>query len=228
MEKEGIRGQFKLNTGEPKAKVILQDSDQSYNTVKRIIDILLSVLGIITLLPVFILVIAAIKLESPKGSVFFKQKRVGENERIFYMYKFRSMVPDAEKLLIKLKNQNEVGSHMFKMKQDPRITRVGHFIRKTSIDELPQLLNVIKGEMSLVGPRPPLVNEYVEYSDYHKIRLSVPQGCTGLWQVSGRSEIGFEEMVKLDIKYIHERSLKNDLRIIFLTFAVVITGKGAY
>lgn len=199
-----------------------------YNATKRIIDIVGASLGLLFLSPLFLILAVCIKLEDPKGPVFFKQTRVGKNERTFEMFKFRSMVSNAEELLGKLLVLNEVKGAMFKMKEDPRVTRVGRFIRKTSIDELPQLWNVLKGEMSLVGPRPPLPREVADYSSYDKQRLGVVPGCTGLWQVSGRNHLSFQEMVELDLLYIRERSLRNDIRIIFKTLLVMIGARGAY
>ncbi|MGP7818737.1 sugar transferase [Niallia sp. 01092] len=199
-----------------------------YLLVKRICDILGSFVGLILLAPLFAIIAIIIKLEDPKGTVFFCQKRIGKNGIAFDMYKFRSMVTDAEERLKDLLEYNETTGAMFKMKNDPRVTKIGRFIRKTSIDELPQLWNVLKGEMSLVGPRPPLDREVVDYTDYHKQRLLVTPGCTGLWQVSGRSNIGFEEMVELDIKYIQTRSLFFDLIIIFKTFSLLFGSKDAY
>ncbi|MGG4021694.1 sugar transferase, partial [Geobacillus stearothermophilus] len=144
------------------------------------------------------------------------------------MYKFRSMVTNAEELLESLLHLNEVTGAMFKMKEDPRVTKIGKFIRKTSIDELPQLWNVLKGEMSLVGPRPPLPREVAQYTEYDKQRLLVTPGCTGLWQVSGRNDLGFDEMVELDLKYIRERSLLYDIRIILKTIKIMIKPNSAY
>jgi lipopolysaccharide/colanic/teichoic acid biosynthesis glycosyltransferase len=167
-------------------------------------------------------------VEDRKGPVFFKQIRIGKDGKEFNMYKFRSMVSNAEELLDELLNKNETSGAMFKMKNDPRVTRIGKFIRKTSIDELPQLLNVLKGEMSLVGPRPPLPREVEEYTTYDKQRLVVTPGCTGLWQISGRSNIGFSEMVELDLKYISQRSLLNDLKIIIKTIFVLLGSKDAF
>ena len=144
------------------------------------------------------------------------------------MYKFRSMVSNAEELLENLLEQNETTGAMFKMKNDPRVTKIGRFIRKTSIDELPQLINVLKGDMSLVGPRPPLKREVEVYTQYQKQRLLIQPGCTGLWQVSGRSNIGFEDMVELDLKYIVERSIFKDILIIIKTVLLVFNKNGAY
>jgi exopolysaccharide biosynthesis polyprenyl glycosylphosphotransferase len=201
---------------------------RGYLLAKRIMDLLGAFLGIILLLPVFIIVAICIKLEDPKGPVFFKQIRIGKDGKNFYMYKFRSMVVDAEERLNDLLKYNEVSGAMFKIKEDPRTTKIGKFIRKTSIDELPQLWNVLKGEMSLVGPRPPLPREVAQYTEYDKQRLLVTPGCTGLWQVSGRNDLGFHEMVELDLQYIRERSLLYDLKIIIKTIKVMVKPNGAY
>ncbi|MEH7384318.1 sugar transferase [Bacillus sp. JJ1521] len=195
---------------------------------KRTIDLIGSIFGLLLLLPLFLIVATLIKIEDPKGKVFFKQKRVGKDGIEFEMFKFRSMVSNAEELLDSLKHLNETSGAMFKMKSDPRVTKVGNFIRKTSIDELPQLWNVLRGEMSLVGPRPALPREVEQYNSYHKQRLAVTPGCTGLWQVSGRSNIGFESMVELDLKYISERSFFYDLKIILKTVKVMFGSEGAY
>ncbi|MED4130348.1 sugar transferase [Shouchella miscanthi] len=195
---------------------------------KRSLDIIASLLGIIFLLPSLLVIAILIKYEDRKGPIFFKQVRVGKDGKEFYMYKFRSMVSNAEELLQELLNQNEVSGHMFKMKDDPRVTKVGKFIRKTSIDELPQLLNVLKGDMSLVGPRPPLTREVAEYNNYHKQRLLVKPGCTGIWQVSARNEVGFEEMVDLDIYYMGHRSIIFDVKLIIKTIIVMVSVKNGY
>ncbi|NHN29939.1 sugar transferase [Paenibacillus agricola] len=200
----------------------------TYIFMKRLLDVSLSLCGIMFLLPLFILVAAWIKLEDPKGKVFFKQNRVGKDEVQFPMYKFRSMVSNAEQLKEQLKAQNEVSGAMFKMKDDPRVTRAGKFLRKTSIDELPQLWNVVKGDMSLVGPRPALPSEVQEYTSYDKKRLAVTPGCTGLWQVSGRSNVSFQQMVELDLNYIKNRSIKFDMKIIIKTGFVLFGSKDAY
>jgi len=201
---------------------------RGYLLAKRIMDLLGAFLGIILLLPVFIIVAICIKLEDPKGPVFFKQIRIGKDGKNFYMYKFRSMVVDAEERLNDLLKYNEVSGAMFKIKEDPRTTKIGKFIRKTSIDELPQLWNVIKGDMSLVGPRPPLPREVEQYTKYDMQRLLVTPGCTGLWQVSGRNDLGFNEMVELDLKYIRERSILYDLKIILKTIKIMIKPNSAY
>ncbi len=200
-------------------------SAHSYERWKRLIDIIGSIMGILICLPIFLIVAILIKLEDPKGKILFSQIRVGHNGKEFKMYKFRSMVHDAEIRLEKLLKQNEVEGAMFKMKDDPRITKVGKIIRKTSIDELPQFFNVLFGSMSLVGPRPPLLREVQEYNSYHKQRLLVKPGCTGLWQATVRNSVGFEEMVELDIKYIQNRSIIFDFKIILMTVITLIKGK---
>ena len=196
--------------------------------MKRLVDIFGSLLGLILLSPIILIVAILIKIDDPNGPVFFKQARVGKDETEFHMYKFRSMVTDAEDRLKDLLALNEVSGAMFKMKDDPRITKIGKFIRKTSIDELPQLWNVLKGEMSLVGPRPPLPREVEEYTSYDKQRLLVTPGCTGLWQVSGRSNVDFKEMVQLDLEYINKQSLGFDILIILKTLVVLFGSKDAY
>lgn len=199
-----------------------------YDTSKRIIDIIGSLAGLILLSWLFLIVSLLIKKEDAKGSVFFKQVRVGKDGKQFYMYKFRSMVAEAEQRLEDLLQYNEISGAMFKMKEDPRVTKIGKFIRKTSIDELPQLINVLKGDMSLVGPRPPLPREVQEYTNYDKQRLLVTPGCTGLWQVSGRNDVDFSDMVELDLEYISNRSLLFDIKIIFKTIKVLFGSDNAY
>lgn len=194
---------------------------------KRAIDIIGAIVGLAITLVVGIILAPILLLESP-GPLIFKQKRVGVNGRIFDFYKFRSMYADAEERKKELMAQNEVNGLMFKMENDPRITKVGAFIRKTSIDELPQFWNVLKGDMSLVGTRPPTVDEYQQYSYYQKRRISFRPGITGLWQISGRSDIkDFDEVVKLDLAYIDNWSLMLDIKIILKTLLVVFRGSGA-
>ncbi|WP_261381369.1 sugar transferase [Paenibacillus cremeus] len=195
--------------------------------VKRAIDIIASAILIILLFPVFLLSSAAIKLDS-SGNIIYKQKRIGKNGKPFPMYKFRSMVTNADKLLLELASKNEINGIAFKMKEDPRITKVGRFIRKYSIDELPQLFNVLKGDMSLVGPRPPLPHEVEYYGDWEWRRLEVTPGITGLWQVSGRSDLSFQQWMNLDIYYIENWSLPLDCKILLKTIPVVLKGEGAY
>lgn len=192
-----------------------------YLFIKRIIDIFGSLVGLILLLPVFILVALAIKIEDPKGSIFFSQNRCGKNNKLFQMYKFRSMVSNAEELLEELMEQNEMDGPVFKIKEDPRITKVGKFIRKTSIDELPQLFNVLKGDMTIVGPRPAIPSEVKEYNEYQRQRLLVKPGLTCIWQVSGRNSIGFDEWIEMDLEYIEKRNLWIDAKLIFKTVGVL-------
>ena len=199
----------------------------AYLTIKRVFDIMLSVIAIVLLLPFLLLVMAAIKLDSP-GPAVFVQERSGYKGKIFKMFKFRSMITDAEKFLKMLEEKNEVSGYMFKIKKDPRVTRIGKLIRKTSIDELPQLFNVLRGEMSIVGPRPPIPLEVVKYEAWHNLRLSVRPGLTGLWQISGRNNLGFDDMVRLDLKYIRERSFKYDVKIIISTIPVIFGDSKAY
>lgn len=219
---------FKSAPEYAKAALEERDSKASYLVIKRIMDVMLALIGLVLLSPLFILVALLIKMEDPKGSVFFYQTRIGKNERPFRMYKFRSMVSNAEELLEKLLDQNEVGGAMFKMKEDPRITKIGKFIRKTSIDELPQLWNVVRGDMSLVGPRPALPREVMQYTSYDKQRLSVSPGCTGLWQVSGRNNLSFQEMLELDLEYIERRNLWLDIKVMLRTVKVMVFPNSAY
>lgn len=199
-----------------------------YSMCKRAQDVVLSLIGLILLSPLFLFLAILIKIEDFSGPVFFSQTRVGKNGKEFKMYKFRSMVPNAEQKLSELIHQSDVQGAMFKMKHDPRITKVGRVIRKTSLDELPQLVNVLRGEMSLVGPRPPLPREVSEYTSYDMQRLLVVPGCTGLWQVSGRNHVGFQEMVELDLQYIRERSFLKDLKILLKTVKVLVGSDNAY
>lgn len=209
---------------DPKIKV---NGGCLYLFIKRIIDICASLVGLIILLPVFLIVAISIKIEDPNGKVFFRQERCGKEGKLFNMYKFRSMVSNAEELLHELKELNEMDGPVFKIKEDPRITRVGKFIRKTSIDELPQLINVLKGEMSLVGPRPAIPHEVAEYNDYQRQRLLVKPGLTCIWQVSGRNTIGFDDWIEMDIDYIKNRSFLLDLKLIFKTFGVLFGDENA-
>ena len=195
--------------------------------LKRAMDIVGGLVGCIISVPIIAITAIPLKLESP-GPLIFKQKRVGLNGRVFYIHKLRSMYMDAEERKKSLMAQNEMNGLMFKMQDDPRITKVGKFIRKTSIDELPQFFDVLRGDMSLVGTRPPTLDEYKQYESHHKRRLSMKPGITGLWQVSGRSNIEeFEEVVKLDVQYIDNWSLWGDIKILFKTVYVVFAGRGA-
>jgi exopolysaccharide biosynthesis polyprenyl glycosylphosphotransferase len=194
---------------------------------KNIMDYFFGFLFFIISVPLFLFFGALIKIDS-KGPVFYKQKRCTKGFKPFYMYKFRTMCNDADKRLGELRRYNGADGPIFKMKNDPRVTRVGKFLRKFSIDELPQLINVLRGEMSIVGPRPPLPQEVGEYQEWQKKRLNVKQGITGLWQVSGRSELSFEEMVRLDLYYIQNWSIGMDIKILLKTIPVVIFGRGAF
>ena len=195
--------------------------------IKRTIDIVGAVFGLLITAVLFIFFAPIILIQSP-GPIIFKQKRVGKNGRIFNFYKFRSMYPDAEERKKALMSQNKMEGLMFKMDNDPRIFPFGRFLRKTSLDEFPQFWNVLKGDMSLVGTRPPTLDEYEKYSLYHASRLSIKPGITGLWQISGRSDItNFEDVVKLDREYIRNFSTFEDLRIMLKTVTVVFTGRGS-
>lgn len=203
---------------------------KGYLVVKRLIDIVGSIVGVVLTIPFIFVVGMAIKLESKslRAKVFFVQERVGKDGKTFKMIKFRSMQEDAEEQLKKLLHKNEIKGAMFKMKNDPRVTRVGKFIRKTSIDELPQFFNVLIGDMSLVGPRPPLMREVVQYSAKDKARLLVKPGITGLWQATVRNDSDFDVMVRLDIEYIRHLSFRLDMKIMFKTISVIFHPNGAY
>ena len=206
--------------------VEIEKKELIYLVVKRVIDITVSILGLIILSPLLLLVAILIKFES-KGPIIFTQKRVGFKGNEFNMLKFRSMVVNAEELKDKLKNNNEMSGPMFKMKNDPRVTKIGRFIRKTSIDELPQLINVLKGEMSLVGPRPSLPSEVKQFKPWMLKRLEVKPGLTCYWQIMGRNNIDFEEWMKLDIKYVEKRSVLLDMKLIYKTFFVLFGDENA-
>ncbi|MDK0912629.1 sugar transferase [Clostridium perfringens] len=215
----------KIQNGEGYAKE--DQGNRIYLFFKRTIDILGSGFGLIILSPILLIVAIAIKIEDHKGSILFSQKRVGQYGKEFNMYKFRSMVSNAEELKAKLMEQNEMSGPMFKMKHDPRITKVGKFIRKTSIDELPQLINILKGEMSLVGPRPSLPKEVDKFEPWMLERLEVKPGLTCYWQVMGRNDIDFEDWMKLDVKYVHDRNIWLDIKLIFKTFFVLFGDESA-
>jgi len=195
--------------------------------IKRIIDVTCTVAGLMVIFPLLLLIAVLIKLDSP-GPVLFKQKRVGQNGKEFYIYKFRTMHQDAEARLQELLKYNETNELMFKMTKDPRITSIGKFLRKYSLDEFPQLINVLKGEMSLVGFRPPIPREVAQYKRWHHLRFKGMPGLTGPWQVSGRSSIkNFDTVVELEIDYNFNWSLLKDFAILFKTVPVVIFGKDA-
>lgn len=197
-----------------------------YEICKRGIDIIGAGSGLILLSPIIVIVACLVKFTS-KGPIIFSQKRIGKNVKIFNMYKFRSMVVNAEELKEKLAHQNEMSGPMFKMKDDPRVTKVGKFIRKTSLDELPQLWNVLKGDMSLVGPRPSLPKEVKQFEKWMYKRLTVKPGLTCYWQVSGRNNIDFEDWMKLDVSYVEDRNLWIDIKLIFKTVLVLFGDKNA-
>jgi len=195
---------------------------------KRLLDIVVTTIALFALLPIFAVTALSIVVENP-GPVFFVQIRVGRNGRHFRFYKFRSMIVNADKIKAQLAAQNESKDGViFKMKKDPRITRTGRIIRKFSIDELPQLINVLKGDMSLVGPRPPVPNEVAQYTLEQRKRLHAIPGITGLWQVSGRSDIPFTDQVRLDLQYIQSSGVFNDMQLLLKTIPAVLSGKGAY
>ena len=221
--------------GRYKAMQSIMDWDRSrlaYRTVKRVFDILFSGCALAVIAIPSLILAAAIRLES-EGNPFYSQIRVGQTHRdgslsTFRMWKFRSMYRDADERLAELKEQNEIAGAMFKMKNDPRITRIGRFIRKHSIDEFPQFLNVFLGQMSVVGPRPPLPNEVAQYTEYDLQRLAVKPGITGLWQVTERNSTGFDGMVRRDLEYIAKRGVITDFKIILLTVLEVFNGSDAY
>ena len=198
-----------------------------YLAAKRCFDVVMSLLALILLSPLFLVLAVIIFLDDPHGSPIFSQIRVGKDGRLFRFYKFRSMIVNAEDLLEKLQDQNEMEGPAFKIKDDPRITRIGKFIRKTSLDELPQLVNVLKGELSLVGPRPPLPREVEQYTPRQMKRLTVKPGLTCYWQIQPhRNSLSFDQWLALDLQYINERSALVDLKILFATVKVVLHGDG--
>lgn len=207
-------------------KTIIVNNNPIFRFIKRAADIVLSLIALVVLSPVFLAVAIAIRLEDGEP-IIFMQKRSGLNGKEFMMYKFRSMVKNAPELHKELLEKNEMDGPVFKLSNDPRITKVGRIIRKTSIDELPQLVNILKGEMSIVGPRPLPVYEQEQCTDYQNQRLLMKPGLTCYWQVSGRNNIGFDEWIELDLKYIKKASVLTDLGLIILTFEAVFTGRGA-
>lgn len=228
-EEQGGTKTFDLTMVKPQIPELVKKEayGPQYFRIKRFTDIFLSVTGILVLSPLLLIVMLLILWEDPKGEIFFRQQRVGKNGELFNMFKFRSMVSNAEALKAALVEKNEVSGPVFKIRFDPRVTKVGSFIRKTSIDELPQLINVIKGEMTLVGPRPALPDEVAQYTDHELQRISVTPGLTCYWQVSGRSNIGFDEWVQLDLQYIKERNTLVDFKLICKTVLVLFGSKDA-
>ena len=194
---------------------------------KRAFDLAVGIAMLVVSSPLWLALFVAVRLDSP-GGVFFKQTRVGRRGRLFLLYKFRTMYVDAERRKAELIAQNETGGVIFKMKQDPRITRVGRLLRRSSLDELPQLLNVLKGDMSIVGPRPPVPSEVIQYTPAERRRLDAEPGLTCIWQVSGRSNIPFDGQVRLDVQYIETRSFWRDVWILLKTVPAVLLGRGAY
>ncbi len=221
-----VRTEKNFSTKNSRVSAYAAEPHFGYDFMKRTLDIVCSLIAIIVLSPVFIITAAAIKLTSP-GKCIYTQIRVGKNGRYFTIYKFRSMYVDSEERLAELQKFNEKDGPIFKMKNDPRITPVGHFIRHFSIDELPQLFNILRGDMSIVGPRPALPQEVAEYSHADSIRLAVKPGLTCIWQVSGRSNLDFKEWMKLDREYIVKRSFLFDILLILKTIPVVLKGEGA-
>lgn len=213
--------------GLPLLEVRYPRLDNTQRTMKRALDVVLSAAGLLLLSPVFLAVAVAIKRDSP-GPVFFRQKRAGVDEKVFVCYMFRSMYEDAERRQADLEAMNEADGPVFKIKDDPRVTRVGRFLRRWSVDELPQLINVLKGEMSVVGPRPLPLRDFERMGEFQKRRLAAIPGMTGYWQISGRSNLSFEEMVRLDLYYIENWSLSFDLKIILRTLGAVLRREGAY
>lgn len=203
------------------------NKDRGYWAVRRFQDVALSLLGLLVLWPLMLVIAVIIVIDSPGASPIFSQTRVGRDGKEFTFYKFRSMRPNAEAQLESLLDQNEMEGPVFKIKKDPRITRVGRFIRKTSIDELPQLWNILKGDMSIVGPRPGLPREVEQYDDYARQRLLITPGLTCIWQIQpNRNALTFDEWVALDVEYIQNRSLILDWKIIFKTFGAVLGMNG--
>ncbi len=195
--------------------------------IKKWMDIVGAFFTLVFLSPLFLLIAMMIKIDSP-GSIFFAQERIGQNGRRFKLLKFRSMQENAEQMRESLLNLSEVSGPVFKIKDDPRVTKIGRFLRKTSFDELPQFINVLKGEMSLVGPRPPLPDEVTQYKNWQRRRLSIKPGITCIWQVSGRSDVAFEKWMEMDMEYIDNWSLELDMKILMKTVLVVLHGKGSY
>ncbi len=202
-------------------------SSPAYLAVKRLLDIMASLVGLLLILPLFPFIVVLIKLETP-GPIFFKQTRVGMHGVLFNCYKFRSMCLDAEVRKDKLQHLNEATGAAFKIKDDPRITGVGRFLRQSSLDEFPQLFNILRGDMTIVGPRPQIPAEVEAYTPAHARRLIVKPGLTCLWQISGRSHLDFEEWMELDQDYVRQRSLRFDLMVLARTLPAVIERKGAY
>jgi lipopolysaccharide/colanic/teichoic acid biosynthesis glycosyltransferase len=199
----------------------------AYIAGKRLFDLSVGLLAFVFVIPIVPLIALMIKLDSP-GPVFYRQDRIGRGGRPFRFYKFRSMYREADRRRTELESRNEQEGPVFKIKADPRITPVGQFLRRSSVDEIPQILNVLRGDMSIVGPRPPLPVEVARYQPWHRRRLDVKPGITCLWQIAGRSQIGFDEWMRLDMEYLRTRSLRTDLAIVLKTQPAVMARRGAY
>lgn len=225
-----VNNQFQHQEDEETKRLLIQHTtykNKFYKVSKRLFDFFASLCAIIILSPVLIIIALLIFIDDPHGSPIFTQKRIGKNGKLFNFYKFRSMVVNAEDMLENLMEQNEKDGPVFKIKDDPRITKIGKFLRKTSIDELPQLFNILNGDMSIVGPRPALPKEVEQYTPYQKQRLLVTPGLTCIWQTQdNRDDIGFDEWIKLDVKYIKKQNVILDIKLIFKTIKVVFTGQG--
>ena len=223
LEEVCYEGTLKLN----KIKSEYKSKFRIYFIIKRLIDIICSVLGLIVLSPIFLVIAILIKCDS-KGSVLFKHKRVGQNGKVIYLWKFRSMVSNAKEIMDNWSPERKAEFEKnYKLDDDERITKIGKFLRKTSLDELPQLLNIIKGDMSIIGPRPVIERELEKFGEYQDKFLSVKPGLTGYWAVNGRSDTDYEERVKLELYYIDHCSLWMDIKCFFKTIKVVLLGKGA-
>ncbi len=222
-----VQLQVRLRTERPSARVAAEIPSLPMPVWKRTLDVALGLVVGLAVLPLIVLIAVAVVLDSP-GNPFYRHDRVGRGGRIFSCWKFRSMYVGADRDLAALLSRNEASGHIFKMRDDPRRTRVGRILRKTSLDELPQLWNVLRGDMSFVGPRPPLPSEVKAYSAHHLRRLEGTPGITGLWQVSARERFDFDEMVDLDIDYLSRIALKRDLLILVLTIPVVVLARGSH
>lgn len=218
---------MEVNYNRSHMREVYQNKSAAYKLLKRLMDILLSAIALIVLSPVFLITAIAIKLED-NGPALFIQERAGKDMIPFRIYKFRSMYVDADKQLAKMMEKNEQTGHAFKIKDDPRVTKVGKVIRKLSIDELPQLINIIRGDMSIVGPRPILTFQMEECSEYERQRLIVQPGLTCYWQIGGRANIKWDEWVELDLNYIEDMSLWTDIKMIVKTVPAVFDSRGAY
>jgi lipopolysaccharide/colanic/teichoic acid biosynthesis glycosyltransferase len=225
MERPGVTAD-EPSDEEPAEEFVVRES-AAYRIAKRSFDLLLAMGGLVLLVPIIPLIAVMIKLDTP-GPVFFRQQRIGRRGRPFAFYKFRSMFVDADERKKDVEALNEQDGPVFKVRSDPRVTDVGRFLRRSSLDEIPQIFNVVKGEMSIVGPRPPLPTEVSRYQPWHRRRLEVTPGITCLWQISGRSHLSFNEWMRLDMEYLKQRSFRTDLLIFFKTIPAVIARKGAY